>query len=70
MEDVQAARSLPGKQCLLLFHRLDAAREGHAQFYQEVSPRERGALDFETEVELLAALDSASGSYWGRLRWV
>jgi hypothetical protein len=65
LDDVLAAKLFSGKHCLLLRDRLDAAREGMAQFYEQVSPDERGSWDFETDVELLAAMDSAAGAYWG-----
>jgi hypothetical protein len=53
--DVLAAKLFSGKHCLLLRDRLDAAREGMAQFYMQVSPGQRGPWDFETDIGLLAA---------------
>jgi hypothetical protein len=55
MDDLLAAKSFSGKHCLRLRHRLGAAIEGMDMFYQRAS-HQRGALDFETDFELLAAL--------------
>ena len=69
MDDRLAAKLFSARYLLVIGTRLQYAIDSVRTLYMGMGAV-KGPHDFETDVELIAALDAAAGAYWGLLPWV